>query len=83
MHVESTLQLATFRLDTNNADQLSLKNEHRVGRDRAHSSAAISPLRLNSQSALLARAHVEDSLVPSLDNLSLSNVEAQRLAAVV
>jgi hypothetical protein len=70
-------------LNTNNADELCLELEHRVGWDRSHTPSTISPLRLNDQSPLLARAHIQESLVPTLDDLSLANVEGERLAAVV
>ena len=57
--------------------------QHTVGRDGTNTTAAISPVRLNGQFTLLARAHVQQSLVPALDNLSLSDGEAQWLATVV
>jgi hypothetical protein len=70
-------------LNTNNANKLRLELEHRVGRDGSHTPGTISPLRLNDQSPLLARAHVQKPLIPALDNLALANVEGERLAAVV
>lgn len=70
-------------LHTNNANKLGLELEHRVGGNRAHTPRTVSPLRLNDKSPLLARAHVQKSLVPALDDLALANVEGKRLAAVV
>jgi hypothetical protein len=86
LHVSmSTLQLTPFclGLHTNDVDKLSLKDEHRVGRDRTHGSGAVARLGLNCECPLLARAHAQNALVPALDNLALANVERQRLAAVV
>lgn len=78
------LQLTSLlRLNTSNADKLGLENQHRVGRDGTHASAAVSPVRLDSQPPLLARAHVQKSLVPSFDDLAFADVEAQGLAAVI
>lgn len=80
----STLKLTgLLGLNANNADELSLELEHRVGRDGSHTPSSISPLGLDGQCSLLAGAHVQESLVPSLDNLSLADVEGERLAAVV
>lgn len=80
----SALKLtALLGRNANNAHKLCLELEHRIGRDRSHTSRTVSPLRLNDQGSLLAWAHVQESLVPSLDDLSLANVEGQRLAAVV
>lgn len=70
-------------LDASDADQLGLEDKNAVGRDRTHASAAVGPLGLDGQRALLSRAHVEQALVPTLDNLTLADVEAQRLASVV
>lgn len=82
--VPSTLKLTgLLGLNANNADELSLELEHRVGGDGSHAPSSVSPLRLNGQCPLLAGAHVQESLVPSLDNLSLADVEGERLAAVV
>lgn len=83
MHTASPPLKLTLRLDANNANKLSLELEHRVGRNRSHSPSTVSPLRLNDQSPLLARAHVQKSLVPALDDLSLADVEGEWLAAVV
>lgn len=72
-----------LRLNTSNAHQLRLKLEHAIRRNRAHTPTAISPLRLNRQRPLLARTHVQQSLVPALDDLTLADVEVEGLAAVV
>ena len=80
----STLKLTRLLgLNASNADELSLELEHRVGRDGSHSPRSVSPVRLNGQRPLLAGAHVQEALVPSLDDLALADVEGQRLAAVV
>lgn len=80
----STLKLTgLLGLNANNADELSLELEHRVGWDGSHAPSSVSPLRLDGQRPLLAGTHVQKSLVPSLDDLSLTNVERERLAAVV
>ena len=80
----STLKLTgCLGLNAHNADKLSLELEHRVGRDGSHTPGSISPVRLNGQCPLLAGAHVQEALVPSLDDLALADVERQRLAAVV
>lgn len=81
--IHSKLALLLLGRDASNADKLSLELEHRVGRDRSHTPSAVSPLRLNDQSPLLARAHVQKSLVPTLDHLSFANVERQGLATIV
>jgi hypothetical protein len=70
-------------LNANNANKLRLELEHRVGRDRSHTPGTVSPLRLDDQSPFLARAHIQEPLIPSLDNLSFANVEGEGLAAVV
>ena len=80
----STLKLTgLLGLNASNADELSLKLEHRVGWDGSHTPSSVTPVRLDNQCPLLARAHVQKSLVPSLDDLSLADVEGERLSAVV
>ena len=80
----STLKLTgLLGLNASNADELSLELEHRVGRDGSHTPSSVTPVRLDDQCPLLTRAHVQKSLVPSLDDLSLADVEGERLAAVV
>jgi hypothetical protein len=54
-----------------------------VGRDRASTPGAVCPLRLNGELPLLAWAHVEQTLVPALDDLSSAYGEGQRLTTVV
>jgi hypothetical protein len=82
--VPSNLKLTGgLGLNASNADKLSLELEHRVGRDRSHTPSTVSPIGLNGQCPLLAGAHVQESLVPSLDDLALADVEGERLAAVV
>jgi hypothetical protein len=51
--------------------------------DRAGTARAIAPVRLDGELPLLARAHVQETLVPALDDLSRSDVEGERLATVV
>lgn len=72
-----------LRLDTTNANQLRLEDKHRVRRNRPHSRRAISVLRLDCERALLTDTHAEQALVPTLDDLTLADMEAQRLATVV
>ena len=80
----STLKLASrLRLNASNANKLSLELEHRVGGNWSHTPRSVTPVRLDGQCPLLAGAHVQESLVPSLDDLSLADVEGERLAAVV
>lgn len=81
IHLQLTLLL--LRWYASNADKLGLELEHRVGGNRSHTPSTVSPFGLNGESPLLAGAHVQKSLVPSLDYLSLANVEGKRLAAVV
>jgi hypothetical protein len=82
--VPSTLKLTgLLGLNASNADKLGLELEHRVGWDGSHTPGAVTPVRLDGQCPLLARAHVQESLVPALDNLSLADVEGERLSAVV
>ena len=80
----STLKLTRLLgLNASNADELSLELEHRVGWDGSHTPSSVTPVRLDDQCPLLAGAHVQESLVPSLDDLALADVEGERLAAVV
>jgi hypothetical protein len=62
---------------------LGIRTQHAVRRDGASTAAAVCPVGLDGQLALLAGAHVEQALVPALDDLALAHGEAQRLAAVV
>jgi len=57
--------------------------ENAISGNGSHSPLAIAELGLNGELPLLANGHVEKTLVPSLDDLSLANGEAQRLATVV
>lgn len=72
-----------LRLDPSNAHQLRLEDEHRVRRNRAHPSAAVTPLWLDRQPSLLADTHVQKALVPALDHLAFADVEGERGAAIV
>lgn len=54
-----------------------------VGRDRSDTPLSIRPVGLDGQLPLLAWAHVKETLIPSLDNLALTDCEAEGLAAVV
>ena len=73
--VPTTLELASLSRDADNAHKFSLEDEHRVGRDGSHAPRAVSPIRLDGKSPLLAGAHVQQSLVPTLDDLALADVE--------
>jgi hypothetical protein len=57
--------------------------ENTVGRNRSHSPLSICPIRLNGKLPLLARAHVQQALIPSLDDLALTNSKAEGLTAVI
>jgi hypothetical protein len=70
-------------LNAGDADKLRLENQNAVGGDRTHSPCSVSPIRLNGQLALLARAHVEETLIPTLDDLAFAYDEGEGLAAVV
>lgn len=75
--------LLSLLLHTSNIDQLRLKDQHRVRRNRSHTLTAITPVRLDCERPLFTRAHVEKTLIPALDYLTLADVEGERLAAVV
>ena len=75
------LQLALG--NAGDGDKLCLEDEDRVRGNRAHSPTSVSHFRLDSELSLVPNAHVSQTLVPTLDDLSLANVEAQRLASVV
>ena len=66
-----------------NANKLRLEDQHAVSRNRPRAPAAIRPVRLDCELPLLANAHVEKTLVPALDDLALSDREAEGLAAAV
>lgn len=57
--------------------------QHAVCGDGTSATAAVRPVGLDGELALLSRAHAEQTLVPALDDLALANSEAKRLAAVV
>jgi hypothetical protein len=57
--------------------------QHAVCGDRSNAPAAVRPVWLDGQLPLLAWAHIKQALVPSFDDLSLSDNEAEGLAAVV
>lgn len=57
--------------------------QNTVGGDRASTPRAIGPLRLDCELPLFAGAHVEQALVPALDDLAGTDGEGQGLAAVV
>lgn len=62
---------------------LCRSTQNAVRGDGTGTPRSIGPIRLDSELPLLARAHVEQPLVPSFDDLSLANGEGQGLAAVV
>jgi len=57
--------------------------EHTVCRYGPNTAGTIGPIRLNSELALLARAHIKKTLIPPLDDLTLANLEVKRLAAII
>ena len=52
-------------------DQLHIKHEHRVRRDKAsaHIAVAVGKIRRYQQNALAADVHAQQTLVPTLDHL--------------
>lgn len=66
-----------------NRHKLRLEDQNTPPRNRTHTPVPIRPLRLNRQLPLLARTHVQQPLIPALDDLPLAHREGQRLAAVV
>jgi hypothetical protein len=60
-----------------------LPTQDAVGGDGACAARSVSPVRLDGELPLLSRAHVEQTLVPTLDDLALSYSEGKRLSAVV
>lgn len=49
--------------------------QNAVGRDGSGAPRAISPVGLDGELPLLSHAHVQKTLVPALDDLSLANSE--------
>ena len=77
--VSKTVQISSIH----RALDKSIRTQNTVRRNGTHASAAVSVLGLNSKRPLITRAHVQQSLIPTLDHLSLANVEVKRLTAVV
>lgn len=59
------------------------RTQNTLRRNRSHPPISITPLRLDGKRTLLANAHVQQSLIPSLDDLSFTDVERKWLAAIV
>ena len=57
--------------------------QHAVRGDGTSATAAIRPVGLDGELALLSWAHVKETLVPALDDLALADSEAKGLSAVV
>ena len=65
-------------------NEFGLEDECRVGGDNtADGAVAIRKMRGNCQLALLADLHAQKTLVPALDNLALTNLERERVTAVI
>lgn len=62
---------------------MEILTENRTTGNRSNTPISIRPFRLNRQLPLLTRTHIQQSLVPSFDNLSLTDRKRQRLAALV
>ena len=62
---------------------LGAHTQHAVRGDGTSATAAIRPVGLDGELALLSWAHVKETLVPALDDLALSDREAEGLAAAV
>src|SRR5437016_6322368 len=63
-------------------DELDIKDQAGIGRDRANSVGPVSELRRNEQAAVAADLHRRDPLVESVDNLAGPQGEQERLVAV-
>jgi hypothetical protein len=57
-------------LHTLNSNQLSLKHQRRTTGNRSHATIPVPELRRNSKRALLADAHIQQSLIPSVATLA-------------
>ena len=57
--------------------------QNALGGNGSNASVAIGPFRLDGEFPLLARAHVEQALVPALDDLAPAEGEAQGLATAI
>jgi hypothetical protein len=65
-------------------DELSLKDERRVGRDdTADGAVSVGEVGGDGELAPLADLHAEEALIPALDDLALADGEVERLAAIV
>lgn len=60
-----------------------LPTQDAVGGDGTCAARSVSPVRLDGELPLLSRAHVEQTLVPTLDDLALAYSKGKRLSAVV
>jgi hypothetical protein len=60
-----------------------LLTQDAVGGNGASATRAVCPVRLDGELPLLARAHVQKTLVPALDDLTRADGERQGLATVV
>jgi hypothetical protein len=58
--------------------QLGTHTQDAVSGNRASAARAIGPVRLDGELPLLARAHVQKTLVPALDDLTLTHGEGER-----
>jgi hypothetical protein len=82
-HTISPTHLQLILADAIDRNQLGLENQHGIRRNGSSATTPVRPVRLDSKLALLAGAHVEQALVPALDDLAATDLEAQRRAAVV
>ena len=65
------------------AHKLRLKYEHAICRYWPHTSAAVTPFRLDGQLPPFSNAHIEQSLIPAFNHLTFAYMEGERRAAVV
>jgi hypothetical protein len=59
------------------------RTQHGVRGNRPHGARTVGPVGLDGELSLLTGAHVKQALVPALDDLPLSNGEAEWLSAAV
>lgn len=63
--------------------ELDIKDQLRVGRDARESLFAVREMGRNRDATLSTNGHASDTDVPALDDLTLTKLEAERLALLV
>lgn len=64
-------------------EQLNVESQLAVGRDAGHATRAVSEMGRDGQSSLATNGHTDNTDVPALDNLALTDLEGERLALFV